>query len=50
MDQTNLHELCIKKIIARGVSLEEIAELTLFLQKPYFKDLTLETCLHFTES
>ena len=30
----------------RGVTLEEIADLVMILQKPYHTDLTMERCLH----
>lgn len=33
-------------LIKRGVTLEEIAELVMLLQKPYHDDLTVEKCLH----
>ena len=46
MDQTALHELVIKKINDRGVTLEHIAELTYFLQANYHEGLTLDLCLH----
>ena len=46
MDQTALHELVIKKINDRGVTLEQIAELTYFFQANYHEGLTLDLCLH----
>ena len=46
MDQTALHELVIKKINDRGVTLEQIAELTYFLQASYHEGLTMDLCLH----
>ena len=46
MDQTALHDLVIKKINDRGVTLEQIAELTYFLQANYHEGLTLDLCLH----
>ncbi len=42
----NLYEYVIAKIESRGVTLEGIASLTLFLQEKYVPGLTLETCLH----
>jgi phosphatidylglycerophosphatase A len=33
----------------RGVMIEDIAKLTLFLQKPYVPDLTIETCIESIE-
>lgn len=50
MDQKALTELTIKKINDRGVKLEQIAELTYFLQINYCKDLTLDECLHNVEA
>ncbi len=46
MNQSALDELVIQKINDRGVQLEEIAELTYFLQADYCKNLTKEDCLH----
>ncbi len=46
MNQSTLDELVIQKIKDRGVQLEEIAELTYFLQVDYCKNLTKEDCLH----
>lgn len=46
MDQKALEELVIQKINERGVTLEQIAELTYFLQSNYYEGLTLEVCLH----
>lgn len=45
MDSNVLHELVVEKIIQRGCRLEQIAELTHFLQSPYFPSLTLDQCL-----
>ena len=40
-----LDKLIAQKIEERGVELGQIAELTYFLQSPYFPDLTVEVCL-----
>ena len=45
MEQTTLEELVIKKFNDRGVTLEQIAELTYFLQVNYYEGLTLDVCL-----
>ncbi len=42
---TNYRELSRKKLIQRGVTVEDIATLVFDLQKPYCPTLTLETCL-----
>ena len=46
MDQKALEELVIQKINERGVTLEQIAQLTYFLQSNYYEGLTLDVCLH----
>lgn len=50
MDQKALTELTIQKINDRGVTLQQIAELTHFLQVAYCKDLTMDECLHNVEA
>ncbi|MTM43827.1 phosphatidylglycerophosphatase A [Turicibacter sanguinis] len=45
MDQKQLTDITIQRIKDRGVTLEQIAELTHFLQVSYCKELTLEECL-----
>ena len=40
----DLKELTIKKLQKRGVSIDSIAEITLFLQEKYCNNLTLEKC------
>lgn len=35
----------IELLASRGVSLQDIAEVTLLIQKDYFKDLTIEFCV-----
>lgn len=50
MDKKMLTEFVIQKINERGVALEQIAELTHFLQSSYYPDLTLEMCLENVEA
>lgn len=45
MERKELEELVIRKINDRGVTLEQIAELTYFLQSSYYEGLTLDICL-----
>ena len=48
MSQYNMEELtteAIEMLNRRGVELEDIGELVLFLQKQYYPDLTLEFCI-----
>lgn len=48
MSQYNMEELtreAIEMLNRRGVELEDIGELVLFLQKRYYPDLTLEFCV-----
>jgi phosphatidylglycerophosphatase A len=40
----DLKDLAIKKLNDRGVTIDDIAELTLFLQEQYVKDLCLNDC------
>ncbi|CAK7067484.1 phosphatidylglycerophosphatase A [Tissierella carlieri] len=40
-----LHEMTIEMLERRGVTLEDIGELVLFLQGKYYPDLTLEVCI-----
>ena len=40
-----LHKIVIEKLEERGVELEDIAEIAIFLQKDYNPDLTIEECL-----
>lgn len=42
---SKLEEAAMRKLLERDVTLEEIAELVFDLQKPYIKDLPMETCL-----
>lgn len=41
-----LTEYAKKEILSRGVTLEDIAEIVLELQKPYVPNLSMEFCLH----
>lgn len=47
MNQTtsNMREICIKLLIDRGVSLDDIVDIVYDLQKKYVPDLTRATCL-----
>lgn len=45
-ERKKLDELIIKKIEERGVTLQQIGELTYFLQEKYYKDLTVDDCVH----
>jgi phosphatidylglycerophosphatase A len=40
----NLKDVAIKKLNDRGVTIDDIAEITLFLQGEYVKDLTINHC------
>ncbi|MGX7394477.1 phosphatidylglycerophosphatase A family protein [Carnobacterium mobile] len=40
-----LHQKALELLDKRGVKLTDIAELVLFLQTPYIKDLTVDECL-----
>lgn len=41
----DLEKLAIKKLEDRKVTINDIAEITLFLQSEYIKDLTIEKCI-----
>lgn len=45
LDSKKVAEAAKQWLAKRGVTLEDIAELTYFLQKDYFKCLTMEQCL-----
>lgn len=45
-----LTSMTIKMLNNRGVTLEDIAEIVLFLQEKYYPDLTLEICLENIEA
>ena len=44
-DTNELHQKSLELLEQRGVQLEDIAELVMFLQQSYIDDLTLELCL-----
>ena len=44
-ERRKLDELVIKKIEDRGVSIEQIGELTYFLQEKYYETLTIDDCI-----
>lgn len=44
-DTNELHQKSLELLKQRGVQLEDIAELVMFLQQSYINDLTLELCL-----
>ena len=44
-ESKGLHQKALSLIQERGVELTDIADLVLFLQTPYIKDLTQEECL-----
>ena len=39
-----LHEITVEKLKERGVTIEDIAEIVMFLQKDYYEELTMEMC------
>lgn len=43
--EMEVYQTTLEWIKNRGVSLEEIADLTLYLQKDFYTDLTIEECL-----
>lgn len=45
-----LEEKARQLLKERGVEIEDLAELVLFLQKPYIKNLTIDTCIENIES
>lgn len=45
LDSSKVAEATQALLMERGVTKEAIAELVLFLQKDYYPDLTIETCL-----
>ena len=44
-DTNELHEKALALLNQRGVQLDDIAELVMFLQQSYIDDLTYEVCL-----
>ena len=49
-ENEGLHQKALSLIQERGVELTDIADLVLFLQTPYIKDLTQEECLSNVEA
>jgi phosphatidylglycerophosphatase A len=49
LNDTEKYDLVVSRLKERGVSLTEIAELTMYLQQKYISDLKLETCLDHVE-
>lgn len=49
-DMEKLYKTTIEKIEQRGVTLENIAEIVMFLQKDYHKNLTFDVCLENVEA
>ncbi|WP_035054135.1 phosphatidylglycerophosphatase A family protein [Carnobacterium pleistocenium] len=49
-DTTELHEKALELLNQRGVQLQDIAELVMFLQQSYINDLSLELCLEHVEA
>lgn len=43
--QADLKNAALNRLLERGVTLEDIAELVMFLQEPYFETLELSVCL-----
>lgn len=48
-DAEELYRLTVNNMEERGVNIKDIAELAMFLQKKYKKDLTLEYCIENVE-
>jgi len=46
---SELKQATLQALQARGVTVEDIAKLTLFLQQPYVPNLDLERCIHNVE-
>src|SRR5690554_5669162 len=44
-NKEELHQMTIDMLEKRGVTLEDIGEIVLMLQKKYYPELTLETCV-----
>ncbi|MFS1513979.1 phosphatidylglycerophosphatase A [Chengkuizengella sp. SCS-71B] len=49
LDSEKVKQVTLESLKKRGVSLEDIAELVLVLQKEYFPELTLEYCVENVE-
>lgn len=46
LENSNIYEIVVQRLLERGVSLAEIAQITYDLQKKYIPDLSLEYCLN----
>ncbi len=49
LNEPTKRDIVVQMLSERGVELHEIADLTLFLQKPYVPELTFEICLDHIE-
>lgn len=49
LNDTRKRDIVVKRLNERGVKLEQIAEITLELQRPYIPELSFETCLDHVE-
>ncbi len=49
LDDSKKYDIVVKMLEDRGVTLKEIAELTLFLQKDYVPELSIKTCIEHVE-
>jgi phosphatidylglycerophosphatase A len=49
LEDLGKRNVIVKRLNERGVKLEDIAQITLFLQDPYVPDLNLKTCLDHVE-
>lgn len=45
LNQKEIRESALALLEKRGVTIEDIAELVIFLQKPYVVDITMEECI-----
>lgn len=50
VDYNEMHKLAIEMLRERGVELVDIADITLTIQKQYYKDITLAYCLENVEA
>ena len=49
LNDTTKRDIVVNRLSERGVELMDIAEITLYLQKPYISELTIDTCLDHVE-
>lgn len=49
LEDLDKRNIVVNRLNERGVKLEDIAQITLFLQGPYVPDLNIETCLDHVE-